>query len=182
MPISGEGWEMHIIREAVQQNGSRRRTVGRYQVYHDGAAQGGSDMSGMIAEAEGPGANHPINNGKRVEAGRYPLWTQQGGEYVTWGYDDTNSENAERKPGFELKDTGARTEILVHPGHDFLASVGCINPCTSLPDPDEMITYSSSRRRVISLIEDIKGYAAQAFPVQNGRRIPNAFVVIDGEP
>ena len=65
----------------------------------------------------------------------------------------------ERKPGFELKDTGERTEILVHPGHDFLASVGCINPCTSLPDADETITYASSRRRVIALIEDIKGYA-----------------------
>lgn len=173
---------MHIIRQSVQHSGERARTVGLYQVYHDGVLQDRSDMSGMVAEAGGPGANTPINNGKRIEARRYPLWTQQGGDYFTWNYDDTDSVHAQRKPGFELKDTGERTEILVHPGHDFLASVGCINPCTSLPHADEMITYASSRRRVIALIEDIKRYAGQAFPSSNGHRIPQAFVVIDGEP
>jgi hypothetical protein len=71
---------------------------------------------------------------------------------------------------------------LVHPGQGFLASVGCINPCTSLPKPSETITYISSRRRVISLIEDMKSFLGADFPTSNGKRIPRAFVVIDGEP
>ena len=85
---------MHIIRQSVQHSGGRTRTVGRYQVYHDGVLQDRPDMSGMVAEAGGPGANVPINNGKRIEAGRYPLWTQKGGEYFTWNYDASNSAHA----------------------------------------------------------------------------------------
>ena len=48
MPISGKGWELYIVRQAEQRRPSdgRRRTVGRYQVYRDGAAQTGSGMSG----------------------------------------------------------------------------------------------------------------------------------------
>jgi hypothetical protein len=71
---------------------------------------------------------------------------------------------------------------LVHPGQSYLASIGCINPCTSLPNADELITYTTSRRRVISLIEDMKAYVGSDFPRTNGRRIPRAFVVIDGDP
>jgi hypothetical protein len=183
MPISGQGWELHIVRETEQRNADgRRRTVGRYQVYRDGVAQTGPDMKGATAEAKGPGANEPADNGKRIEAGRYPLWTQQPGDYATWNYSPSESQQASPKPGFELKDTGARYEILLHPGHDFLASVGCINPCTSLPDASETITYSSSRRRVISLIADMKDYVGQAFPGTNGKSIPRACIVIDGEP
>jgi hypothetical protein len=81
-----------------------------------------------------------------------------------------------------LRDTGARYEILIHPGHDFLASVGCINLCKSLPDAHEPITYVPSRKRIISVIADIKNYLGANFPNANGKRIPRAFVVIDGEP
>jgi hypothetical protein len=35
---------------------------------------------------------------------------------------------------------------------------------------------------VIALIEDLKGYLGDEFPDRNGRKIPRAFVVIDGEP
>jgi hypothetical protein len=183
MPIRSEGWEMHIVRERVQEHGDgRERTLGHYQVYHGGVRQNGPDMSGMVAEAKGPGANRPENNGLRIDAGRYPLYTQRGGEYVTWKYAESENPDDGPKPGFELKNTGERTEILVHPGRGFLRSVGCINPCTSLPDANEMITYASSRRRVISLIEDMKSYIGEGFPRENGERIPGAFVVIDREP
>src|SRR5205823_3812195 len=84
MPITGEGWEMHIVRQSEQRRASdgKRRTVGAYQVFHDGAPQTGADMKGMVAESKGPGANRPVKNGKRIEAGRYPLGTQNGAKYV----------------------------------------------------------------------------------------------------
>jgi hypothetical protein len=183
MPITGEGWEMHIVRRSEQRRASdgKRRTVGTYQVFHNGVAQTGDDMSGTVAETRGPGANSPEDNGRRVEAGRYPLFTQHGERYVTINYKDSQSTGVSPKPGFELKSTGQRTEILVHPGQGFLSSIGCINPCTSLPNAREMITYVSSRRRVISLIEDMKSFV-EGFPRTNGKKIPGAFVVIDGEP
>jgi len=183
MPISGEGWELLVVRETEQlRAGGRRRTVGKYQVYHDGVAQTGPGLSGTTAESKGPGANEPEDNGKRVEAGRYPVWTHPPGRYATWGYSPSESQAAEPKPAFELMETGERTEILLHPGHDFLASIGCINPCTSLPDADEDIAYVGSRRRVLAILEDMKAYVGPAFPGTNGKRIPKAFVVIDGEP
>ena len=184
MPITGHGWEMHIVRKSEQHRPSegRTRTVGRYRIFHDGVAQGGRDMSGMVAETVGPGKNTPVNNGLRIEQGRYPLATWGGDDYVTHGYSPSDDPGADPKPGLELRNTGERTEILLHPGHDFLASIGCINPCTSLPDASEDITYTGSRRRVISIIDDISAFVGAAFPAENGESIANAFIVIDGEP
>jgi hypothetical protein len=184
MPITGVGWEMHVVRQTEQRRPSdgRRRTVGRYQVFHDGVAQDGRDLKGSVAESRGPGANRPAGNGKRIEAGRYPLATQGGTNYVTWKYKESESAKAKPKPGFELLSTGERSEILVHPGQGFVASIGCINPCTSLPNASELITYVSSRKRVISLIEDMKAFLGSDFPKTNGKKIAKAFVVIDGEP
>jgi hypothetical protein len=183
MPITGSGWEFHIVRFTEQRRPSgKRRTVGRYQVFHDGVAQSGRGLQGQVAETRGPGANAPAGNNRRVEEGRYPLWTQDGTKYDTWGYKESDSPSAKPKPGLELKNTGQRTEILIHPGQSFLASVGCINPCTSLPNWREPIDYAPSRRRVITLIEDLKAYLGARFPKTNGKRIPDAFVVIDGEP
>lgn len=147
MPITGQGWEFHITRNVEQKlrksDGTfRRRTVGRYQVYHNGVAQTGPGMSGSVAEAKGPGANKPAGNGKRIEAGRYPLWTQEPGRYCTIGYSESEGTNALPKPGIELRETGQRSEILIHPGNGFLSSIGCINPCTSLPNAQEPIDLS----------------------------------------
>ena len=184
MPIKGTGWEFHIVRKSEQKRSSdgKRRTVGQYQVFHDGAKQAAAGLSGMVAETRGPGANRPENNNRRVEEGRYPLFTQDGERYVTIGYKESESSSAKPKPGLELKETGQRTEILIHPGIGFLASIGCINPCTSLPNAAEMIDFGPSRKRVIAIIEDLKAFVGDAFPVKNGKKIPNAFVVIDGEP
>ena len=182
MPITGQGWEMLITRLVEQEREGWRRTVGRYQVYRDGVALTDRDMKGQIAESHGPGANQPENNGLRIEPGRYPLSTQNGEHYVTFGYKQSNDPTKFPHPGIELNQTGKRTEILLHPGYGFLASVGCINPCTSLPNADEDITYVSSRRRVISLIQNMRDYCGEAFPDANGKKIPKAFIVIDGEP
>lgn len=184
MPIEKSGWEMHIVRKTEQRRGSdgKRRTVGEYQVFHDGVKQTGAGLSGMVAETRGPGANRPVGNNRRVEPGRYPLFTQDGARYVTIGFVDSNSTGATPKPGIELKETDKRSEILIHPGRGFLSSIGCINPCTSLPDADEPIDYIPSRKRVLAIIEDLRAFAGAGFPKRNGRQIPKAFVVIDGEP
>ena len=74
MPIQGDGWEFHIVRNAEQRRSSdgKRRTVGRYQVFHDGVRQIGAGLSGTVAETRGPGTNQPAGNNRRVEVGRYP--------------------------------------------------------------------------------------------------------------
>lgn len=184
MPIENSGWEFHIVRKSEQRRSSdgKRRTVGKYQIYHDGVKQTGAGLSGAVAETRGPGANKPAGNNRRIEEGRYPLFTQDGAKYVTIGYKDSESRFAKPKPGLELKQTGQRAEILIHPGQGFLASVGCINPCASLPNAAKMIAFVPSRKQIIAIINDLKAYIGDAFPTKNGRKIPNAFVVIDGEP
>lgn len=184
MAITGIGWEFHIMRKSEQKRASdgKRRTIGTYQIYHDGIKQTGTGLSGMVAETRGPGANKPAGNNRRIEVGRYPLFTQDGSKYVSVGYKDSESALAKPKPGIELKETGSRSEILIHPGQGFLSSIGCINPCTSLPDPSEMIDFVPSRKRVIAIINDLMGFTGAAFPKMNGKKIVNAFVVVEGEP
>jgi hypothetical protein len=184
MPIQNTGWELHVVRSSEQRRATdgKRRTVGTYQVFHDGIAQTGPGLSGTIAETRGPGANKPAANNRRIEPGRYPLFTQGGTKYVTHGFPNSESRHAQPKPGLELKQTGMRSEILIHPGQGFLSSIGCINPCTRLPLATEMIDYLPSRKRVIAIIDDLKAFAGAGFPATNGKRIPNAFVVVDGDP
>lgn len=184
MPIEGNGWEFHITRQSEQRRASdgKRRTVGKYAIFHNGVKQAGADLSGTVAETRGPGANKPAGNNRRVEEGRYPLFTQDGAKYVTIGFKDSQSATAKPKPGLELKDTGQRSEILIHPGQGFLASVGCINPCKALSSATEMIDFAPSRKRVLAIISDLKSFLGNDFPSRNGRKIPRAFVVVDGEP
>lgn len=182
MPISGQGWELLIVRNSVQRRTSdgKKRTVGTYEVFHDGQLV--ADLSGVTAEARGPGDNSVAENGKRIETGTYPLWTQDGSKYDTIGYVKNESTGARPKPGIELKGTGARKEILIHPGRGFLSSIGCINLASSLPVPEEPVFYRGSRRRVIGLIDDMENFLGSAFPKHNSRKIPGASVVIQGEP
>ena len=184
MPITGKGWELHIIRKEEQRCSSdgKVRTVGRYQLYHDGEKVKAPYASGMTAEARGPGANRPASNGRRIEAGTYPLATQAGSKYVTHNYSKSLSPKVYPKPSLEVLKTDQRAEILIHPGIGFLASIGCINLCKSLPRAEEYIDYLPSRDRVISIIADLADYLGTSWPKLNGQKIPNAFVVIDGEP
>ncbi len=184
MPITGKGWEFHIVRKAEQRRASdgKVRTVGRYQIYHDGVKATGQHASGMTAETKGPGANKPAGNGRRIEAGTYPLATQAGAKYVTLNFSASLNPKVYPKPGIEVMKTGERAEILIHPGIGFVASIGCINPCKALPDASEYIDYVPSRDRVIQIILDLKRYVGKGFPQFNGKAIPEAFVVIDGEP
>jgi hypothetical protein len=180
MPITGSGWEILIQREREERHNKRRRTVGHYQVHRDGVLVAG--LSGACAEARGPGDNAEEDNGRRVEPGRYPLFTQAGGKYVTIGYKIATLPSVLPKPGIELKETGERREILIHPGYGFLSAVGCINLTTALPLAESRMDFVDSRDRVIAVIDDLRAFLGANFPTKNGRAIPNAWAVIEGEP
>lgn len=191
MPIIRQGWELHIQRVKEQTRNGRTRTVGTYQVFHDGepAASirlGNIDvpLSGMTAESPGPGQNETPatdDDPSRIREGRYPLKTSGGPRYKTTGYRE-DEEIKPAMPGIELRKTGKRSDIIVHPGkNEFLSSIGCINPCTSLPTASEPIDYAGSRRRVIALIEDMRAFLG-GISDQGDVPILNASVVIDGEP
>lgn len=67
MPIQGSGWELLIERSREDQRAGRRRTVGKYKVFHNGKAV--DALTGAMAESPGPGDNSRPGNKKRVEAG-----------------------------------------------------------------------------------------------------------------
>jgi hypothetical protein len=169
-----KGWELLIVRLHKQWRNGKVRTVGTYHIYHDGVP---TELFGWTAESPIPGSNAKPGNRRAVETGTYPLWTQQGSHYVTIGY-KVAGPNDMPKPGVELKDTGNRKEILIHPGHDFLASVGCINLTSHLASGQEDINWKDSQKRVIAMIEDMKKYLGKNFPKINGMPIPKASVVI----
>lgn len=176
MAVVLDGWVLHIKRVGEQIRGKRKRTLGTYEVLHAGLSTG---LSGMTVETKGPGDNATAGNGRCVEAGTYPLATQDGSHYKTIGYRISDDSDQTPKPGIELLDTGARTEILVHPGHGFLASIGCINLTAPLEDGDDDIPFADSRDRVIAAIDDLRSFLGDAFPRRNGHPIPRAWVVID---
>lgn len=178
MTISKDGWVLRIIRTGEQERDERRRTVGRYEIFHDKVSIG---MSGTSVEAKGPGDNVVRGNGRCIEIGEYPLATQDGEHYKSIGYLVSDDSDRTPKPGLELLNTGARREILVHPGHGFLASIGCINLTAPLADGASDIPFVDSRDRVIGAIDDIKTFLGEDFPHHNGRAIPRAWVLIEDE-
>jgi hypothetical protein len=199
MPITGHGWEFHVQRLGMHRRGDEVRTYGSYQVLIEGAPaplRNGVPLAGFVCETEGPGRNHPENNGLRIEQGRYRLTTQFG-KYVSIGYStDTQVAAKPHMPAIALTDTDKRTGILIHPGHParagdppfaFLSSIGCFNLTAALQPPDD-IEYFESRARVIALIDSLAEFAPAAFHDNHGHAIkqntviPRAFAVVDGEP
>jgi hypothetical protein len=178
--LAGRGWELYIQRHTQQVRNERIRTVGSYTVFHDGLAQ--SLLSGTSVETKGPGDNSRPGNGRRIEAGTYPLGTQDGMHYLTWGYVKSSDPDEHPKPGIEVLNTQSRVGILIHPGLGFLASVGCINLTGPLASGSTDIPFIDSRDRIIGIIEDMKMFLGTDFPRSNGRPIPRATVVLRGEP
>jgi hypothetical protein len=187
MPILGNGFEIHVVRLAEQTRlvGSvtRRRTVGTYRAFINGTAV--AALGGTIAEQKGPSDNSPSGNtfDRRIAPGRYPLFTQDGTKYKTIGYDHSAAAagNFIRKPrpGIELKQTGSRSEILIHPAQNFLSSEGCIHPSNPLPNGAANIVHAQSRPQVIALIDAMRVFCGSAFPSVDGVRIPDCWCVID---
>ena len=198
MPITGQGWEFHVQRLGLHQSGDQVRTYGSYRVLIEGNPASASEplLEGFVCETAGPGANNPANNGRRIEAGRYPITTQFG-KYVTIGFStDTHVAAKPHMPAVALDDTGARSGILIHPGHpaaagdppfSFLSSVGCFNLTQALA-PDDDMNYFESRARVIALINSLAAFGPSAFrdanghPIMHNTAVAGAFAIIDGEP
>ena len=183
MRISGSGWELFVRRLGLHRLGEQTRTYGAYQVYLDGAPV--ARLAGFVCECIGPGDNSVPGNAQRIRQGRYPLSTQFGENYRTIGYsEDMTTPATRRMPGLLLRETHRRTAILIHPGHPpnlFLSSVGCLNLTRALA-PNEDMDFWESRARVIALIDNLREFAPTAFVDERITPIPNARVVIEGEP
>jgi hypothetical protein len=182
MPITGHGWELHVNRLGLQTHGRVTRTYSSYQVHRDGVAV--ADLFGHFCECKGPGDNLH-KRATRIEAGRYPLSTHFGRKYRTIGFStDTHTPAVQPMPGLLLLATGNRTAILIHPGHPpklYLSSIGCFNPTKPLGKDDDM-EFFESRKRVLALIDSLRAFSPAAFQHNRPTPIPDAAIVIDGEP
>lgn len=183
MPISGRGWELLIERQAMQSNGEQVRTYGRYRLFVDGVPAG---PEGFMCESAGPGDNTVAESGRRVEAGRYPLYSQFG-QYRSVGY-STSLERAGEAPmpAIRLADRGARVGILIHPAYPpraklYVASVGCLNPAGPLAAGEDN-DFWESRRRTIALLDSLIAFAPAPFAAGRNTLVPGAAAVIEGEP
>ena len=158
------------------------RTVGQYECFWNGAAIDG--LKGQIVERGGPGDNSTEigdNGNRRIREGTYPLAIQDGSHYKTDGYNRIDvTSSGSPKPGILLKDTDERFAILLHPGHDYVSSVGCLNLASGLTDANSGIDFSDSRARVIAIIDALKAKLGNTFP-RTGT-IPHALIRIEGEP
>jgi hypothetical protein len=175
-----EIWQLRILRHSIQIRGERVRTVGTYSVCLDGVTL--PHLTGTSVECGGPGANAPEGNGRRLVEGEYEIAIHMGANYATVDYDDSPNFLTLPKPAVGLVGTGARTEILVHPGVGFLRSVGCINLTGDLEDAEADINLNDSIRRVVAVLKNLEVFLGRHLPSDNATRIPNASVVIAGEP
>lgn len=182
MAIRGEGWELLVRHLGTQQSGTKKRSYGTYQAYINGIPL--DDISGNMCESVGPGDNSRPGNGKCIEQGRYPLWTQFG-RYRSIGYsEDTHTAGAANMPGVRLEGTGRRVGILIHPAHPpnlYLSSIGCFNP-TKAVTKDQTMDFWDSRGRVIAILDRLRDFAPDAFRREEMTKIDNAWVVVDPDP
>jgi hypothetical protein len=186
MPITGAGWEIHVQRLGLHESGAQIRTYGEYQVFINGNPV--TALSGNVCESPGPGENQTpasVEHPRRIEPGNYPLSTQFGPHFVTIGFTTQQPEN-HPMPGVLLTRTLNRSGVLIHPAHPpasslFLSSIGCLNLTKPL-QPHDLMDFMESRSRVIDVINSLAGFAPSAFAQRQETLIPNAAVVIDGEP
>jgi hypothetical protein len=185
MPIPNTGFVIHLRRVRQEKRASKKfpRTVGQYRCFWNGTAIAG--LEGQIVERGGPGDNTDAVGDKqdrRIAKGTYPLAFQSGTKYATQGYSSSSSHTALKRPGLLLKNTGQRDAILIHPGMDYVWSVGCLNPCSALTDAKSAVDFADSRKRVIAIIDAMRAKIGNGFPKAGGAPVPGAVIVIDGEP
>jgi N-acetylmuramoyl-L-alanine amidase len=168
---------------------SHDRTVSRYHVLVDGQPVPG--FTGMAVERQGPGDNSLEGryNERRVRAGVYTLYTQHGSatrngvtKYKTYGYTSDPSVGSVPRPSIRLDGTGRREGILIHPGDDYVWSVGCINLSAPFDDASFRLDWQDSRNRVIALIDLLRQRLGSRFPGSNNQLIKDSVIEIVGEP
>ena len=184
MALRSTSWELRVERLGLHRRGELLRTYGRYVVTIDGVSQPGLD--GYMLESGGPGDNSVPDNGRRIEAGRYPLTTHFR-SFVSSGYArNTTIVAAPPMPAVRLLETGRRTGILIHPVYPpedklYVASVGCLNPTGPLA-PDQSADFWDTRQRVVAIIDSLRLFRPEAFDQATPTPIAGATASIDGEP
>jgi len=172
------------IRSETRAGAGFPRTVSSYRVFFN--RQPVQGLFGFAAERQGPGDNSSSGRRKkaRIVEGTYPLFTHAGssGRYKTFGFSTSSSIGSRPWPSVKVGSTGAREGILIHCANGYLMSEGCINLASSLPKVSSDIVFSDSRNRVISLIDSMRAKLGGSFPSGNNQRIPNAWLVVRGEP
>jgi hypothetical protein len=175
------GFCIRLVRKREEKRPSKPypRTVGEYECFWDGVAI--PALRGQMVERGGPGDNTTAignNRDLRIRQGVYRLMIHNGTKYKTYGY--AANGDGSPKPGLLLNedDTGERSAILIHPGADYVSSIGCLNPATGLTNASSAIDFSDSRKRVIAIIEGIKAKMGGAFPKSG--MIPDAVILIEG--
>lgn len=182
--IPAKGFCIHLKRVRQERRSSKpfSRTIGDYQCFWNGAAI--DALKGQLVERGGPGDNTTElgnNRDLRILEGTYPLAVQDGLKYKTHSFDRQNTgKSGTPKPGLLVEETDERTAILIHPGSDYLSSVGCLNPASGLTDSNSKIDFADSRERTIAIIEAMKAKIGAKFP--RSRAIPDAVMIIEGEP
>ena len=182
-----DGYVIVVERDSTQLRAGKnfRRTVGRYQAFFN--RQPVPDMHGTAVERQGPGDNTGtgVQRHSRLTQGTYPLFTHAGGsnKYRTFGFANPGGLQSRPWPSIRIGNTGARSGVLIHCAAGYLMSIGCINLTgRSLNAATDDVEFFDSRGRVIGLIQSMKAHLGSQFPTANNVRIPNASLIIRGEP
>ena len=182
-----DGYVICLERRRVQGRVGKgfKRTVSEYQAFFDRQPIAG--MNGNAVERQGPGdnSNAGVSNHARLKEGTYSLFTHAGdrNRYRTFGFANPGGLQSRAWPSIRVGGTGARSGVLIHCAAGFLMSTGCIN-LTGKPlklGKDD-IEFFDSRSRVIGLIQNMKARLGAKFPTSNNVKIPDATLVIRGEP
>jgi hypothetical protein len=185
MQIPDSGFVVRVVRQRVERRLplGPTRTVGEYECFWRGKSL--PELKGQIVESGGPGNNTDeigdLNN-RRIEEGIYRLAIHLTSKYRTFSYSHSNETKAKPRPAVALADTAEREGILIHPSSGYLWSEGCLNPCSALLNADSNIDYRDSRQRVIRIIDAISTALGPRMPKNPEQLIPDACVVIEGEP
>ncbi len=171
------GWVFLVqrLRQELRPGKRFSRTVGKYQIYHNGKPVAG--LSGMTVERQGPGDNGL--SGKRqhrcIEADAYALCIHDTDNYSTVDY-ETSGEHP--RPAIEVGGTGQRIGILIHPASGYGSTIGCINLADNLANANSDFTLADSTRRVVAVIEDLKSFNGGALPSDEGMTLANCHLVV----
>jgi N-acetylmuramoyl-L-alanine amidase len=163
------------LREERREGEGFNRTIGSYQVLHNGVPVPG--LSGATVERQGPGDNGEIGHAEHrcIAAGDYPINSHATAKYKTVGY---KTSGRRPRPALEIGDTDKRSGILIHPADGYASTIGCINLASQLNDADADIEFSDSFRRVVDVIDDLTHFSGASLPQADGVPIANAHLVV----
>jgi hypothetical protein len=171
------GWVILVQRLRMEQRPKKTfaRTVGSYQVHHEGKPV--TALAGTTVERQGPGDNGPTGHAhhNRIEAGVYALLTHRTAKYATTGF---KKDGGHPRPALGVEPRGARSAVLIHPAGEYGSTIGCINLSGPLEGPRNNIKLGDSVGRVIDVIGNLQAYAGVRFPKRVDAEIPDACLII----